>query len=255
MKTRFVFLFLTIAVCIFSSADSKSEAIKPRQYTSDGRFKAWTYYPNTVYHFVGHYMNHTYIEFDEGETVSTISTPKPTAWHLVPTGNRLFIKPVEDDANTTMTVMTNMRTYFFELHAAESKGPFDKDLNFFIKFRYQKPQDGATDEDGSVIQYSSTSLPDLSHPERYNFNYTMSGDEIISPIKVFDDGKFTYMQFDDNNGIVPAIFIVDNEGFEEIANFRVVGDYMVVERLSAVFSLRNGSATVCIFNENKKTRK
>ena len=36
--------------------------------------------------------------------------------------------------------------------------------------------------------------------DKYNFNYTISGDDSIAPIKVFDDGVFTYFEFKDKNG-------------------------------------------------------
>ena len=180
--------------------------------------------------------------------MSNIATPKPTAWQLVPNANRLFLKPVEDDADTTLTLMTNKRVYFFELHAEDSKNPFDDELTFFIKFRYPKNVQTSGEDDSSIIEYSTTTLPDLSHPEKYNFNYTASGDPTITTIKMFYDGKFTYLQFKPN-GSLPAIFTVDSEGFEEVANFRVVSDYVIVEKINYVFSLRSGPATVCVFNE------
>ncbi len=253
------FRILLLIFCVATYQESFAKALKPKQYSADKRFKTWTYYPNTVYYYTGHYSSHTYIEFEGGETVSSISTAKPTAWQMVPNANRLYLKPVEDDAETTATIMTNKRVYFFELHTEDSKSPFDEELAFFIKFRYPKAAESTGDDDNSIIQYSTTSLPDLSHPERYNFNYSMSGDEIISPVKVFDDGKFTYMQFKDGEGKeLPAVFLVDNDGFEEIANFRVVGDYLIIEKVNYVFTLRTGPATVCVFNDtlyNKTIKK
>lgn len=218
---------------------------------TEKRFKTWTYYRNTVYHFVGYYLNPTYVEFEDDEVVSTISTPKPSAWQFVPSGNRLFLKPVENEADTTATVMTNKRVYFFELHAVEAKGPFDPDLTFFVQFRYPQVTKADGDDDTSVIQYAASILPDLSHPEKYNFNYTMSGDDVIAPTKVFDDDNFTYMHFSGSNPTLPAVFIVDSEGFEEVSNFRIVGDYMIIEKVNSIYTLRYGAATVCIFNENK----
>jgi type IV secretion system protein VirB9 len=161
----------------------------------------------------------------------------------------LFIKPVEEEADTTATIMTNKRIYFFEMHAEEAKGAFDNRVAFFVKFRYPQTQTATGDDDGSIIQYNTGSIPNLANPEDYNFNYTMSGDEIISPIATFDDGEFTYFQFKPNSPL-PAVFPVDNDGMEGASNFRVAGDYIIVEKTGAVFTLRSGSATVCVYNEN-----
>ena len=66
-----------IVIFLFSIKSSFGMALKPKQYGADKRFKTWTYYPNTVYYYTGHYLNHTYIEFEDGESITTISTPKP----------------------------------------------------------------------------------------------------------------------------------------------------------------------------------
>ena len=86
-----------------------------------------------------------------------------------------------------------------------------------------------------------------------NFNYTFSGPERIAHVKVFDDGQFTYFEFSRKNSRLPAIFEVDSDGYEGLVNFRTVGDYIVVESLSSVYTLRNGTDTVCVFNESLRS--
>jgi type IV secretion system protein VirB9 len=92
-------------------------------------------------------------------------------------------------------------------------------------------------------------VPDLSRTELFNFNYTVSGDYNITPIKIFDDGQFTYMEFRNKNAILPAVFSVDSNGYESIVNFRIVDKYLAIESISSVFTLRYGADTVCVFNE------
>lgn len=197
-------------------------------------------------------MYPSYIEFSETETVNTIYSPKPEAWQFIPIKNRLFLKPIEEGADTTLTVMTNQRVYFFELHAQYAAGPFDPNLVFFIKFRYPseiREQGQGIGNENSIIQYVMTDIPDLSKPDKYNFNYTVSGDYNITPIKIFDDGTFTYMEFREKSGILPAIFKVDSTGYEAMINFRMIGPYIAVEGIFPVLSLRYGPETVCVFNE------
>lgn len=43
--------------------------------------------------------------------------------------------------------------------------------------------------------------------------------------------------------------MVDSAGYESLVNFRTVDNYLIIERVSSVFTLRNGSSTVCLFNE------
>lgn len=249
---RFVCIAFIFSFCF--PIVSVAEIIKPKQYGTEKRFRAWTYHPNGVYYFEGHHMYPTYIEFSQTETINTIYSPKPNAWQFVPVKNRLFIKPLIEDADTTLTVMTNERDYFFILHAKEPSGPFDPDIAFFVKFKYPyktKEIGQGTGSEDSIIQFTQTKLPDLSKPELFNFNYTVSGDNEITPIKIFDDGKFTYLEFKDGH-VIPAIFSVDITGLEAIVNFRILGPYLAIEGISSVFTLRHGPETVCVFNETRR---
>jgi len=88
-------------------------------------------------------------------------------------------------------------------------------------------------------------LRDLS---AFNFKYQYTGEPSIAPVKVFDNGEFTYFQFAKKNAEYPAIFSVDASGFESLVNFRATGDYIVVEKVSPQFTLRNGTDIVCVYN-------
>lgn len=247
-------IIASLLFILFLHHISFGNLIYPQRYGAEGRFKSLLYHTNGVYYYEGYYMNPTYIEFSSKEKINTIYSPKADAWSIKATKNRLFLTPVGEDADTTMTVMTNTRTYFFELHARQPSGPFDPDLTFFVKFRYpsgsdKKDSSSSSGNDGSIIQYSVVKGPDLTKAENYNFNYTVSGDYMITPIKVFDDGQFTYFEFRDKNGIIPAIFSVDDNGFENTINFRIINQYLAVEGVYSVYTLRHGTETVCVFNE------
>jgi len=51
---------------------------------------------------------------------------------------------------------------------------------------------------------------------------------------------------------MPAVFLVDKNGNESIVNFNVQGEYMVVNKTGAQFTLRDGDYATCIFNESYK---
>ena len=82
----------------------------PRSLGREKRFKTYVYNPNDVYRYVGYYLNQAYIEFEEGETLQTISMGDPTPWLTSVLGNKLFLKPVGSYPQTTMTIFSNKRT-------------------------------------------------------------------------------------------------------------------------------------------------
>lgn len=238
--------FLTLFLYTVMSCTECHAGAMPRALGNEQRIKIINYKPNTVFVFVGHYTYQSIIEFALDEQIDTISMGTPTPWQIVPAVNRIFLKPIEDDATTNMTVITNKRMYFFEMHAEEASGINDPNLSFVVKFVYPD------DINYSAIRHVQTSSgPDLSKPELYNFNYTISGkSKEIEPLQIFDDGEFTYFKFRDINAELPAIFLVNPDRTEGLINYRISNQYVVIERVASRFTLRHGSDIICVFNED-----
>jgi type IV secretion system protein VirB9 len=241
--TRLVLLFLGLMLWVALPCLAVKE---PRATSVDSRLRVMTYNPNDIFKYTGYYGYQGNMEFEADETIDTISMGDTTSWQIVPSGNRMFLKPIEEDATTNMTIITNKRLYFFELHAAKANGPDDPGLVFAVKFLYPD-----SDTSSMYSYHSSYAIPDLSKPDKYNFNYTISGSELVAPVKIFDDGVFTYFEFKDKNAAVPAIFEVDADRTESVINYQVIGPYIAVEMVASQFTLRYGSHITCVFNEAK----
>jgi len=230
------------------SAQSAYAIREPRATSMDSRIRVLTYNPNDVFKYIGYYGYQGSIQLEDGETIDTISMGDTVSWQMVPSGNRIFLKPIEQDATTNMTLITNKRIYFFELHAKHAKSINDPGLVFAVKFLYPDSNGG--------INFASNlgpSVPDLTTKEsrsKYNFKYSISGSDTIAPVQIFDDGTFTYFKFKNQNSSVPGIFEVDKKGFEAIVNFQVVGEYIAVEMVAQKFTLRYGNEITCVFNES-----
>ncbi len=236
--------FLLASALVLFTASPALSLQEPTSLSTDFRIRVVPYNENEVYRFVGHFGYQSSIEFDEGEDVKTVSVGDSVAWQIVPSGRRLFLKPIEQNPQTNMTVVTNKRVYHFELHGKLTDDMEDKDMVFVYRFIYP----GETEI--SFMDKNRITTPEIAlHPENYNQNYTISGADKIAPIRIFDDGEFTFFQFKDVNADIPAFFRVDNRGREAIINYRTVGDYIVVERVTSRFTLRDGEDTVCVYNE------
>ena len=116
-----------------------------------------------------------------------------------------------------------------------------------VKFAYPD------EKDKNLVEFPKTGVtdePDMRNLSIYNFNYQYTGEPAIAPIKVFDNGEFTYFQFSKRNAEIPAIFTVDASGYESLINFRSAGEYIIVERVSPQYTLRSGTDIVCVYNSN-----
>ena len=246
-KNTFIILIVLQLVSYFSNIALAVRESRP--ISTDSRLRVMSYSPDEVFKFIGYYNYQASIGMAQDEEVVNISMGDTTGWQIVPSGNRIFLKPIEQDAQTNMTLITNKRTYFFELYAEEATNMRDPDMVFSVRFLY--PDDKAN---GEFKEYGNLDdgMPDLSTPEKYNFNYTITGNEEIAPIKIFDDGEFTYLQFRNMNAEMPAIFAVDDDLKEYVINYRILEEKLptvVIEKVYKKLTLRSSKKITCVFNE------
>lgn len=245
-------LKLIIFLTLLTMSNSVLAIREARPMPIDSRIRVMIYNPDDVFKFTGYYGYQASIELAKDEEIVSISMGDTTSWQIVPSGYRIFIKPMEPEATTNMTLITNKRTYFFELYAEETSDIRDPGMVFNVKFIYPDEED----EDHIKVFSNSASGPDLNQPENLNFLYSISGNEDIAPIKIFDDGEFTYLQFREKNNEIPAIFAVDENLRESMVNFRLDpkdNNLVVIEEVFKKLTLRVGKKIVCVYNEAYKS--
>lgn len=245
MRNNKILCTAIMAVSLVSFLEVRADQeVRPIATTS--HIKEINYHSNAIHKYVGFYNYQTSIVFDNDEVVSSLSMGNSAGWQVTPLGNRLFLKPIEDNATTNATIITNKRIYHFALSADTAVGLDDPRLAYEVRFRYPE-----TRISGSALNASkSNEIPDLSYSTGLNFKYTLYGYKEIEPLRIFDDGRFTYMKFKDINADLPAVYLVNSDGYESLVNFRMVGNYLVIEMVAPRFTLRSGEDYVCIFNEN-----
>ena len=210
----------------------------PRAGSADARVKTLTYHANDVYRLNGHYGFTTTIELSPKESIETISIGDSESWQITKPSrpNVLFVKPLEPNAQTNMTVFTTHRVYTFELAADTARSPRSDALTFRLEFKY--PNSNLHIQNST--KNASYGLRADTPVSEWNFDYSYAGANRLRPERVFDDGTFTYFQFHE---------AVDDEGNESLINFTMQGPYLVVNRTERQFTLRDGNTATCIFND------
>lgn len=239
MKRNISPLLCTV-LCAFASGFPAPgyPAKTPQSLVTDVRVKQVAYDPNQVYEIVGTYGYQTSVEFAADEMVKVVTLGDSIAWQTVPYQNRLFLKPVEPNAATNLTVITDKRTYYFTLTSSRKQAS----VTFLVRFVYPNSSLSLSSEKYRAPRAKGLDLAKL------NLDYATSGNRTAIPLnRAFDDGQFTYFLFDQNVEI-PSIYTVAPDGTESIVNTRREGPYLVVERTASRFTLRNGSAHLCVQN-------
>lgn len=253
-----LFLLTALAVCPVHAE------MKPIESGADHRIKVITYIENEVVNLLSHYGYSVTITYADDEEVypDSISTGDPQGWHLLPLGNTLVLKPKLQNNTTNLTVRTSKRDYHYLLQTRTTTDPNSKNLTFAVKYTYP----GDIDKTAQVSyllrkkrealeqqnhhfreEQAAKKLPGI-HLDNMYFGYTFTGDTDVVPTQTFDDGLFTYMKFEKNSPI-PAVFSVDKKRNESLVNFRMEGDYMVIEQLGDQFTLRYNDVVASVFKE------
>ena len=130
-------LFTILLICCISQSALANKS--PKRGHFDSRIKLVTYNPNDVVTLTTHYGFSTMIEFAKHEVIKTISLGDTLAWNLLDVENKIFIKPVENNADTNMQVITNIRAYNFVLIAKKSTSHHSSSLCIFCPIMNTHP--------------------------------------------------------------------------------------------------------------------
>jgi len=146
------------------------------------------------------------VELSPDEQVQSVALGDSSAWQVSvnKAGDRLFLKPGQAGAATNMTVVTSVRTYAFDLFALDVPTP---DMPYAVQFRYPTPK--AARDDGEYV--------DVSAASRRLSKYRITGDRLLQPSSVTDDGQRTYISWP-RGASIPAIYTVDRAGNEVLVN-------------------------------------
>ena len=151
----------------------------------------------------------------------------------------ILVKPTRPELMTNLVINTDRRTYHMELRSTEK--------TYMASVSWQYPQDQLIalrrqNAEAQAAQPVSSGI-DLA---KVNFRYEVTGDRAPwRPLRAFDDGKQVFIEFPRGigQGEMPPLFVVGPEGdTSELVNYRVRGNYMIVDRLFAAAELRFGAA-------------
>jgi type IV secretion system protein VirB9 len=185
------------------------------------------------------------IEFSAAERVENVSIGDSLSWQVTPNrkATMLFLKPMAKGNATSMTVVTNLRIYSFTLTAVEPRGGNDPNQMLRLRFLYPPPPPPPKE--------AVKAQPPPPSPEDFNFDYAIKGSKALQPVRVFDDGRVTYFQFDTRQD-TPALFVLNPDNKEELAETRVTGAYTVVDLTAERFVLRYGKTKLEVRNNGWK---
>lgn len=200
----------------------------------------------------------TDIQFQEGEVISSVGAGDTLRWQVSRTFSggvsmarveHLLIKPVEEGLVNSLVITTDKRTYHLVLHSTPNTYMAsvvwhyaDDDANMIEKFNDSKTAGGG---------YFNAGV-DVAH---LNFHYKI---KLIKgyfkpdwyPSMVFNDGQKTYIMLSPKMQEAPTLFVGNDIKSTQIVNYRVQGNYYIIDGLFGNMQLRSGQDNSTIVQIN-----
>jgi type IV secretion system protein VirB9 len=184
----------------------------------------------------------TDLQLQPGETITDVALGDSERWMATPAASgdprnavpHLAVKPQLAGLETNLTIYTTKHIYHLLLRA---RGHALREVEFYYPdelLAAMRNADVAAKQAADPASDSSSSIAGANvNPARLNFAYTVTGaDAPWKPIRAFDDGAHVYVQMPSGmkSSEAPALLINAGSG-TQMANYRVAGNYYVVDRL------------------------
>jgi len=238
------------------AAIADANASATTQPTTDGFLNAIQYYdyaPGIVYTAITSPGFVTTIALRPGEKLLTAAAGDTTRWMVenVQSGSGdaaqtlLLVKPRKSGLQTNMLITTDQRIYTLDLTSVDSG-------TYHTMIAWNYPYGDAVmirNQVAAQQEAARTTVATGLDLSKANFNYLILKQRHATtppwcPIRAFDDGQKTYIQFPPNVSVTeaPPLFVLGRNGDAQLVNYHVKGDWYIVDRLFSRAELRLGQA-------------
>lgn len=238
------------------AGESLDTAVQPIPAAKENRIVRFTYSPDVIFRILTTTAWHTHIALadDEG-IIETPVTGDSTQWRVSGGPRNIYVKPVRDNLETSLTLVTNRRTYQFQLVSGAKGAHVYQKVSFDypereadIKLMQETAAKAVAAEESRL---SNQVIAPNVDPTEFDFGYEIVGDAPFRPLAVYSDEKATYLRMPATQ-IAPAVFLLDEQNNASLVEFKPRKNYIVVERLVTGLLLKVGGDEVKILRRTEK---
>jgi type IV secretion system protein VirB9 len=230
VTARGVLVVLTLSM--LGRVPSVGAETLPAAGPKDARIRHVLFDPDDVVRLDGYVGYQIHLQFAPEERFVQLAAGNTAAFDVGTEGPHVMLKPRLPSVETNLTLLTNLRVYHFAYRATRiAPGIIPPDMIWSLRYEY------------AVVPVMPASEP--AKVVVRNENYRSCGKKSLWPTSVYDDGQLTHLQFARQTEW-PAVFAVGTDGEEQLVNFHVSGDEMVLHRVADRWVLRRGKAIACV---------
>jgi type IV secretion system protein VirB9 len=219
---------------------------------ADTRIRSLPYDPDRIVQILGKAGIQSTIQFAPDERIENVAVGDSNAWQITPNhrASLLFVKPLAPRSRTNMTVVTDRRTYMFDLVAGDKwTTPV-----YALKFSYpnDKPPEPEAKPGQSAAQVAVAAVPPspTMTADKLHFDWQSKGFGKLVPSRVFDDGAAVYLSWNRETPL-PAILTVSEDRKEGPLTYRMSGEYIVISPIPQNMVLRYGNRMALLWTTRR----
>ncbi|HEV2898621.1 MAG TPA: P-type conjugative transfer protein TrbG [Pseudaminobacter sp.] len=224
---------------------NKAATQEPTKHGYVNAVQVYPYAEGALYQLYAAPERVTDIALQPGETLTSVSAGDTVRWVIGDTVSgsgddqrtHVLVKPFAPGLKTNLVVTTDRRSYHLQLESTDKTAmaaiswTYSEDLIIALRRRNAEAE-------AAMPVASNVALDDI------RFRYSITGDTPPwRPVRAFDDGLKVYIEFPRriDQGEAPPLFVVGAKGDNQLVNYRMRGNYYVVDRLFAAAELRLGT--------------
>ena len=190
----------------------------------------------------------TDIQLEAGETITDVAMGDTERWMATPASSgdprnpvpHLAVKPQSPGIETNLNIYTTRHIYHMLLR---SRGRAMQEVEFYYPEEVLAAMKDADAEAAKTREAAVDPHVDengdgavkivAADPSQLNFSYKIDGPNLpFRPMRAFDDGSHVYIEMAPGMKTSPApALLISAGGGTQMVNYRVEGDYYVVDRL------------------------
>lgn len=214
---------------------------------ADKRIRTLAFNPDQIVQILGRSGIQSTIEFADDERIENVAVGDSSKWQITPNrrASLLFVKPLAPRSRTNMTVVTDRRTYMFDLVAGDKwTTPV-----YALKFSYPNEKKAGTASAAQSVAVAAAApaqAPATMTADKLHFDWNSKGNSKLLPARMFDDGSALYLAWNRDTPL-PAILTMSEDRKEGPVNYRMSGEYIVISPIPANLVLRYGSRNAVLW--------
>lgn len=205
-----------LALAALAVAPAATAQNVPRPVGADPRVQVVDYNADQVVELRAAPGYHITLALSADEHVESVAVGDSGAWQVTSNkrGDHLFIKLLQPGVSTNMVVLTDVRSYAFDLTPLPGPQP---DMAYLVQFKYPAAP-------AAAVAANAATPAEVGR-------YRLRGDRSIRPAAIDDDGSKTFISFA-ARGALPAVYVSDAKGNEALVNGYVRDGLYVIDSVA-----------------------